>query len=101
MIGVMPYLKMARTFWFTISSVSPNRSRRSLCPHTTSFTSSLARKAGEISPVKAPLSSQWQCWAPSNRSRSSASITVCTLRMSVNGGWMLTSTLSKTSLGNE
>ena len=30
---------------------------------------------------------------------SSLSITVCTLRMSVNGGWMLTSTCSYTSFG--
>ena len=43
--------------------------------------------AGDTSPVKAPLSSQWQCWAPRAIGMSSASITVCTDRRSVNGGW--------------
>ena len=53
------------------------------------------------SPVNAPLSSQWQCWAPRANRSLSASITVCTLRMSVNGGWMLTSTSLEVVLADE
>ena len=34
-IGVMPDARMARTFRFTVSSVSPNSSRRSECPAMT------------------------------------------------------------------
>ena len=85
----MPCFWIADTFAATISSVSPNSSRRSLCPATTYFTSSLARNAGDTSPVNAPLSSQWQCCAPSANGRSSASMSVWMLRRSVNGGWML------------
>src|SRR3954453_6767729 len=61
-------------------------------------TLSLARNCGDTSPVNAPLSSQWQCWAPTANGSLSMSITVCTLRMSVNGGWMLTSTVWRSSL---
>src|SRR3954451_8523012 len=61
-------------------------------------TLSLARNSGDTSPVNAPLSSQWQCWAPTANGSLSMSITVCTLRISVNGGWMLTSTLWRSSL---
>ena len=99
MIGVMPWCWIAATLRLTISSVSPKISRRSECPAITYTTFSFARNAGEISPVNAPLSSVWQCWAPRWKSKSSLSMTVCTLRRSVNGGWMLMSTSSYTSFG--
>ncbi len=60
-IGVMPCFWIADTLAATMSSVSPNSSRRSLCPAMTYLTSSLARNTGDTSPVNAPLSSQWQC----------------------------------------
>jgi hypothetical protein len=54
----------------------------------------LASIAGATSPVKAPFSSQWQCCAPSAIGILSASMTVWTERMSVNGGCTETSTAS-------
>ncbi len=50
--------------------------------------------AGDTSPVNAPFSSQWQCWAPRNMGMPSASSTVWMERRSVKAGWMDTSTAS-------
>ena len=56
-------------------------------------TSSLARNVTLTSPVKAPFSSGWQCWAPSSRSTFfSDEMYVCTVRRSVKGGCTDTST---------
>jgi len=94
-VAVMPCLKTALTFLFTVSSVSPNSSRRSLWPTITYSTSSLGRKAADTSPVNAPFSSQWQFWAPTMMSHFFWSISVvCTERMSVNGGCTEMSTLA-------
>ena len=54
----------------------------------------MASIVGLTSPVNAPFSSQWQCWAPTAIGMRSDSITVCTERMSENGGWTDTSTAS-------
>ena len=99
MIGVIPWCRIAVALFATMSSVSPNSSRRSLWPQMTYLTSSLARNAGDTSPVNAPVSSQWQCCAPSRNGSLSASMLVCTVRRSVNGGWTLTSTAAVASFG--
>ena len=58
------------------------------------LTFSLASIGGATSPVNAPLSSQWQFWAPIRSFILSDSMTVWTERMSVNGGCTETSTAS-------
>ena len=55
----MPAARTAAAFLLTTSSVSPKYCRRSEWPTITYDTLSLASIAGLISPVKAPLSSQW------------------------------------------
>ena len=57
-IGVMPAPSTARSFFATISSVSPNSSRRSEWPTITYCTFSFASICGDTSPVYAPLFSQ-------------------------------------------
>ena len=64
-IGVMPAPRTARSFLATISSVSPNSSRRSEWPTITYFTLSFASIGALTSPVNAPSVSQWQFCAPS------------------------------------
>src|SRR3954451_4787117 len=59
---------------------------------------SLASIVGETSPANAPLSSQWQCWAPGMMSILSVSMAVWTVRRSVRGGGTDTSTAAWSSL---
>ena len=56
--------RAARTFFAQVSSVSPNRDRRSEWPTSTYLQPSSARNWGATSPVKAPLDSQWQFCPP-------------------------------------
>ena len=93
-MGVIPCAKTAWTFRLTSSSDSPKVCRRSECPTITRDTFSFASIVGDTSPVNDPLSSQWQCCAPSAIGMSSTSRTVWTDRRSVNGGWTDTSTAS-------
>ena len=66
--------------------------RRSEWPTITYSTWSLASISGLTSPVNAPVSSMAQFWAPRDTGMPSGSMTDCTVRMSVNGGWTETST---------
>ena len=56
----------------------------------------MASIAGDTSPVNGPDASQWQFWAPMAMGTGSFSARkyVCTVRMSVKGGWIDTSTAS-------
>ena len=54
-------------------------------------TDSRASMPGATSPVKAPLSSQWQVWAPTAIGRWSDSISVWTLRSATKDGHTTTS----------
>ena len=97
-IGVIPCLKTARTFLFTVWSSSPKSWRRSEWPTITYDTFRAASIGGAISPVKAPFSSALTFWAPSPYGSLSESSSVSTERSAVNGGQITTSTFSASSL---
>ena len=63
-IGFKPEAKAAFVLLLTVSSVSPKYCLLSLWPKTTYSTPISLSIGAEISPVKAPLSAQWQFSAP-------------------------------------
>ena len=93
-IGAISASISAFTFRLTEVSVSLNISRRSEWPTIQNSQPASLIIGIEISPVKAPDSSQWTFWAPTAIFVLSKSITVYTDLISIEGGQTTISTLS-------